>query len=44
MITGKSETQHESTLAESCRIALERSYGMAVPIPKCLSKKHVNNK
>ncbi len=37
MISGKSRTQ-ENKLAESCRVALEKSFGMPVPMPNCLTK------
>jgi hypothetical protein len=30
----------EKDLAERCRLALEKSFGMAVPTPKSLAKKH----
>jgi hypothetical protein len=29
--------EKEKDLANRCRIALEKSYGMKVPIPKCLN-------
>jgi hypothetical protein len=40
MIAEKSKDQKEEILAEKCRIALEKSFGMSVPKPRCLSKKH----
>lgn len=32
--------ENEKDLAEQCRIALQKSYGMQIPVPKCLAKKH----
>jgi hypothetical protein len=29
--------ENEKDLANRCRIALEKSYGMKVPTPKCLN-------
>jgi hypothetical protein len=43
MITEKSKAHNEGILAEKCRIALEKSFGMPVPTPNCLSKKHQLN-
>ena len=31
---------NEKDLAEKCRIALEKSFGMQVPMPICIGKKH----
>jgi hypothetical protein len=33
-----SKTEKEKTLAERCRIALEKNYGMPIPMPKTLAK------
>jgi len=30
---------HDSEMAEKCRRALEKSYGMDIPVPKCMIKK-----
>jgi hypothetical protein len=43
MIAGKARVQ-ETKLAESCRVALEKSFGMPVPLPNCLSKKNPGNR
>jgi hypothetical protein len=40
MITQKSQFKKEKELAEKMRIALEQDLGMAIPTPKCLSKRH----
>lgn len=31
--------EDEKDLAEMCRLALEKSYGTQIPMPKCLDKK-----
>jgi len=31
--------ENKKNLGERCRVALEKSYGMQVPMPKCLGKK-----
>ena len=33
------KVEEEKTLAERCRIALEKNYGMPVPVPKSFGKK-----
>jgi hypothetical protein len=36
----KSTTEDQKNLAEVCRLALEKSYGTQIPMPKCLDKSH----
>jgi hypothetical protein len=31
--------EKEKDFAEQCRLALEKSYGTQIPVPKCLAKK-----
>lgn len=33
------DSYHEGDLAKLCRLALEKSYGMEIPMPKCSLKK-----
>jgi hypothetical protein len=35
----KGEISNEKNLAETCRLALEKSYGMQIPVPNCLARK-----
>jgi hypothetical protein len=36
----ESKTEKEKSLAERCRISLEKNYGTPVPMPKDFGKKH----
>ena len=38
MIERNAPTNYEEGLAEQCRLALEKSYGMKIPVPKHLAK------
>jgi hypothetical protein len=38
MINQKNATSYNDEFGEKCRKALEKSYGTAVPIPKCIVK------
>jgi hypothetical protein len=38
MINQENATSYNDEFAEKCRKALEKSYGTAVPMPKCLIK------
>jgi hypothetical protein len=42
MAETKKTVLNEKDLAERCRIALEKSYGMPVPLPKYFGKKNQN--
>jgi len=35
------KVEEKKTLAERCKIALEKNYGMPVPMPKSLGGKHI---
>jgi hypothetical protein len=39
MIPQTKAAKNEPDFAEQCRMALEKSFGMPVPKPKCLSKR-----
>ncbi len=39
MMRQKFSENHDSEMAEKCRRALEKSYGMDIPMPKCIVKK-----
>ncbi len=39
MIAREGNNQSKTDFAEKCRIAIEKSYGMPVPKPNCLSNK-----
>ena len=39
MVAGEGNNQNKTDFAEKCRIAIEKSYGMSVPKPNCLSNK-----
>jgi len=36
----QSKINNEKSFAETCRLALEKSYGTQIPMPKSLAKKH----
>jgi hypothetical protein len=38
MLSQKNATSYNDEFGEKCRKALEKSYGTALPMPKCLNK------
>jgi hypothetical protein len=40
MVNEKNKTLNDKNLAEKCRIALEKSYGSQIPMPKSIANKH----
>jgi hypothetical protein len=40
MFAEEIRTQNNEILAEKCKMALEKSFGIPVPMPNCLSRKH----
>jgi hypothetical protein len=39
MLNQELSQNEDGEMAEKCRKALEKSYGIAIPIPKCMLKK-----